>query len=71
MARTLGLPATTAGLRRVCHGTMTGWFNHNFQGFALTVEYGAHPPGRLMQVAPRAAAHGASRDRVDASSPTG
>ena len=33
---------------------MTGWFNHNFKGFALTVEYGAHPPRRLMQVtAPR------------------
>jgi hypothetical protein len=22
---------------------MTMWFNHKFSGFALTVEYGAHP----------------------------
>ena len=54
VARTLGLPATTLDCGGVCHGTMTGWFNHNFKGFALTVEYGAHPPRRLMQVtAPR------------------
>jgi len=33
---------------------MTGWFNHHFDGFALTVEYGARPPKRLMQkTAPR------------------
>ena len=33
---------------------MTGWFNHNFKGFALTVEYGAHPPARLLtRTAPR------------------
>jgi predicted deacylase len=54
VARTLGLPATTLDCGGVCHGTMTGWFNHNFKGFALTVEYGAHPSRRLMQaVAPR------------------
>ena len=49
VARTLKLPATTLDCGGVCHGTMTGWFNHNFKGFALTVEYGAHPPRRLMQ----------------------
>ena len=33
---------------------MTMWFNHNFGGTALTVEYGATPPRRLMRVgAPR------------------
>jgi protein MpaA len=54
VAHTLRLPATTLDCGGVCHGTMTGWFNHNFRGFALTVEYGAHPPRRLMQdIAPR------------------
>jgi murein peptide amidase A len=27
---------------------MTGWYNHNFPGVALTVEYGAHPSRRRM-----------------------
>jgi hypothetical protein len=54
VAHHLGLPATTLDCGGVCHGTMTGWFNHNFKGFALTVEYGAHPPRRLLQhAAPR------------------
>jgi protein MpaA len=54
VAHTLHLPATTLDCGGVCHGTMTGWFNHHFKGFALTVEYGAHPPARLMNViAPR------------------
>ena len=54
VARTLGLPATTLDCGGVCHGTMTGWFNDRFEGFALTVEYGARPPARLMRVtAPR------------------
>jgi protein MpaA len=54
VAHTLQLPATTLDCGGVCHGTMTGWFNHHFKGFALTVEYGAHPPARLLQVtAPR------------------
>jgi protein MpaA len=54
VAHTLGLPATTLDCGGVCHGTMTGWFNHHFPGFALTVEYGAHPPQKLMtRSAPR------------------
>lgn len=54
VASALHLPATTLDCGGVCHGTMTGWFNHHFKGFALTVEYGAHPPARLMRVtAPR------------------
>ena len=54
VARTLRLPATTLDCGGVCHGTMTGWFNHHFRGFALTVEYGARPPRALMaKTAPR------------------
>jgi protein MpaA len=54
VAHHLHLPATTLDCGGVCHGTMTGWYNHHFKGFALTVEYGARPPKRLMQqVAPR------------------
>jgi murein peptide amidase A len=54
VAHTLQLPATTLDCGGVCHGTMTGWFNDRFKGFALTVEYGAHPPAKLMRVtAPR------------------
>jgi protein MpaA len=53
VARALGLPTTTLDCGGVCHGTMTGWFNRHHQGFALTVEYGAHPSRHLMtKVAP-------------------
>jgi predicted deacylase len=53
VARLLGLPTTTLDCGGVCHGTMTGWYNHRFPGFALTVEYGARPGPRLMRkVAP-------------------
>jgi predicted deacylase len=53
VARVLGLPTTTLDCGGVCHGTMTGWYNHRHPGFALTVEYGAHPSRRLMtKVAP-------------------
>jgi len=54
LARTLHLPTRTLDCGGVCHGTMTGWFNHTFRGSALTVEYGAHPPRHRMRVeAPR------------------
>jgi murein peptide amidase A len=54
VAHYLHLPVKTLSCGGVCHGTMTGWYNHNFDGLALTVEYGAHPPKRLMQqTAPR------------------
>ena len=54
VARTLHLPSTRLDCGGVCHGTMTGWFNHHFKGFALTVEYGARPPRKLMaRTAPR------------------
>ena len=53
VARLLGLPTTTLDCGGVCHGTMTGWYNHHFRGFALTVEYGARPSRPLMaRVAP-------------------
>jgi hypothetical protein len=54
VARHLDLPAKRFDCGSVCHGTMTMWFNHNFRGTALTVEYGANPPRRLMRAkAPR------------------
>jgi murein tripeptide amidase MpaA len=54
VARHLHLPRKALTCGGVCHGTMTGWFNHRFDGTALTVEYGAHPGRRLMRVrAPR------------------
>jgi predicted deacylase len=43
VARALHLPMSRLNCGSTCHGTMTMWFNHKFSGFALTVEYGAHP----------------------------
>ena len=54
VARHLDLPRKDFDCGGVCHGTMTGWYNHHFRGAALTVEYGSRPPRRLMQeTAPR------------------
>ena len=54
VARTLDLPRKTFDCGGVCHGTMTSWYNHKFDGAALTVEYGASPSRRLMRkVVPR------------------
>lgn len=54
VARRLHLPRTSLTCGGVCHGTMTGWFNHSHAGAALTVEYGAHPARRTMRTdAPR------------------
>lgn len=54
VARALNLPRTTLSCGGVCHGTMTGWYNHRFRGAALTAEYGAHPSRHRMRVtAPR------------------
>jgi hypothetical protein len=53
VARILGLPTTSLDCGGVCHGTMTGWYNHHHAGFALTVEYGARPSRyRMTKVAP-------------------
>jgi predicted deacylase len=54
VARTLRLPRKTFDCGGVCHGTMTMWFNHRFEGAALTVEYGRDPSRRMMRkTAPR------------------
>jgi protein MpaA len=58
LARALRLPRTSLDCGGLCHGTMTMWFNHRFDGSALTVEYGARPAGRRMSVeAPRQVLH--------------
>ena len=38
--RGLRLPVKSFNCSGVCHGTMTEWFNANFRGVAVTVEYG-------------------------------
>jgi hypothetical protein len=43
VANALNLPRKTFDCGGVCHGTMTGWYNRNFAGAALTVEYSARP----------------------------
>ncbi|MBZ5740105.1 M14 family zinc carboxypeptidase [Nocardioides mangrovi] len=54
VARALHLQRKAFTCGGVCHGTMTGWFNHHFRGSALTAEYPAHPGRRRMAViAPR------------------
>ena len=54
VARALHLHRKSFTCGGVCHGTMTGWFNHHFRGSALTAEYSAHPGRRRMSVvAPR------------------
>jgi murein peptide amidase A len=52
VARSLGLPMSRLNCGSSCHGTMTMWFNHRFPGFALTVEYGAHPARSRLRTAP-------------------
>ena len=71
VARSLGLPMSRLTCGSSCHGTMTMWFNHRFSGFALTVEYGAHPATSKLRTAPdkilklfgawRGGVHGVSR----------
>jgi protein MpaA len=54
LARALRLPRTRLDCGSLCHGTMTMWFNHEFRGAALTVEYPARPSRHRMVVeAPR------------------
>ncbi|MFS3129044.1 M14 family zinc carboxypeptidase [Nocardioides sp. Bht2] len=49
LARKLGLPRKAFVCGGVCHGTMTGWYNHNFDGAAITVEYGARPATKTLR----------------------
>ncbi|MEI2712362.1 MAG: M14 family zinc carboxypeptidase [Nocardioides sp.] len=58
LARALRLPTTNLDCNGMCHGTMTGWFNHRFAGAALTVEYGYRPHRHtLRRQAPPAVLH--------------
>jgi murein peptide amidase A len=58
VASHLRLPRKSLTCGGVCHGTMTGWFNHRFDGAAITVEYGHHPSRkRMREAAPRQILH--------------
>ena len=73
VARKLNLPTSNLDCGGVCHGTMTGWYNDRFKGFALTVEYGRHPSRKRMRVtAPRQvlSIFGASRRTAAAALPS-
>lgn len=50
LARALHLPLKTFACGGACHGTMTMWFNHGFDGAAVTAELGAHPSRRDLGV---------------------
>lgn len=72
VANKLNLPTSNLDCGGVCHGTMTGWYNHRYRGFALTVEYGSHPRRERMRVtAPRQvlSIFGASRRTAAAATP--
>ena len=49
VATALHLPRKELNCNGGCHGTMTMWFNRNFHGEALTVEYGAHPSRKYLR----------------------
>lgn len=58
LADHLRLPTKEFACGSTCHGTLTQWFNHNFDGAAVTVEYAANPsrermtlraPGQLLR----------------------
>lgn len=54
LANGLNLPRKRFTCGGVCHGTFTQWYNHRFDGKAVTVEYDAHPGRHRMRVrAPR------------------
>ena len=54
LADQLRLPMKEFTCGGICHGTLTQWFNHRFEGAAVTVEYAAHPSWRRMNIrAPR------------------
>ena len=41
LAADLDLPRKALVCGGACHGTMTGWYNHHYDGAAITVEYGS------------------------------
>jgi len=54
LSEELNLPRKDFACGSGCHGTLTQWFNNRFDGVAVTVEYGAEPSWRRMNVvAPR------------------
>ena len=54
LSRELELPAKDFACGSACHGTLSQWFNHRFDGVAVTVEYGERPTLKRMNVrAPR------------------
>lgn len=54
LAHHLRLPVRSFACSGTCHGTFTQWANHRLDGVAVTVEYGADPSWRRMNVhAPR------------------
>ena len=58
--RGLRLPIKSFNCSGKCHGTMTEWFNANFPGVAVTVEYGR---GRQPQAGHPHRAHRAAAAR--------
>ena len=55
VAKALKLPVKTFNCGGTCHGTLTQWYNHEFAGAALTVEYDARPARRRLRVTAPAA----------------
>ena len=54
LADQLRLPRKDFTCGGACHGTLTQWFNHRFEGVAVTVEYGRSPERDRMELrAPR------------------
>lgn len=54
LADELRLPRKEFACGNTCHGTFTQWFNHQFDGVAVTVEYGPDPTWERMNLqAPR------------------
>jgi len=49
LADELRLPLTRVDCSGRCHGTMTQWFNHRHDGFAITVELPADPSRRYVE----------------------
>jgi murein peptide amidase A len=50
LAKFLYLPRAKFSCGGACHGTMTQWFNAHHRGFCVTVEFGADPSWRYLNV---------------------
>lgn len=49
LVRELGIPNRQYDCGGPCHGTMTQWFNHTHDGFAITVELPGSPSRAYLQ----------------------